>query len=209
MLLDTSNQIVNPSPPIVVGITGASGAVMADAVIRTLLLCDVPVVTTISAAGRLVWVEEMDESFGIAIERWSDFGSINNHPIGELNAPIASGTFTTRGMVIVPCSMTTMAAVSNGLADNLLRRAADVTIKEKRPLVIIPRETPLNSIHLENMAYLANQGVTILPPHPPFYLKHTGLDETIDFLAERTLLALKISDELPDKYVYRGPRDGN
>ncbi len=182
---------------------------MADAVIKILLLSEVPVVTIISAAGRLVWVEEMNESFGLALERWSDFGSISNHPIGELNAPIASGTFATRGMVIVPCSMTTVSAVSNGLADNLVRRAADVTLKEKRPLVIIPRETPLNAIHLENMAHLANQGVTILPPHPPFYLKHTGLDETIDFLAERTLLALNISVELPEKYVYNGPTDGN
>lgn len=206
---ELENQSANSDSPIVVGITGASGATMANGVIQRLLLSDIPVVAAISAAGRLVWSEEMDESFGVAIERWSSFGSITYHAVGELNAPIASGTFATRGMVIVPCSMATVAAVAKGLADNLIRRAADVTMKEKRPLVIVPRETPLNAIHLQNMASLANLGVTVLPPHPPFYLKHTELHETIDFIAERTLLALGISTELPIKYVYQGPRDGH
>ena len=128
--------------PVVVGITGASGSALADAVIDRLLAMHVPVVATASSAARMVWREEMDESFGSALERWDAGGAFTFHPVGELRAPIASGTYPTRGMVIVPCSMATAAAVAHGLADNLVRRAADVCIKERRPLVIVPRESP-------------------------------------------------------------------
>ena len=104
-----------------------------------------------SSAARIVWKQEMDESFGEALERWTDSGIFSFHAASEIAAPIASGTFPTRGMALAPCSMATAAAVSQGLADNLIRRAADVTIKERRPLVVIPRESPLSVIHLENL----------------------------------------------------------
>ena len=89
----------------------------------------------------MVWREEMDESFGAALERWADSGGFTHYASGDLAAPIASGTFPVRGMAIVPCSMATAAAVAHGFADNLIRRAADVTLKERRPLVMVPRES--------------------------------------------------------------------
>ena len=192
--------------PVVVGITGASGSVLARATVDELLSREVPVIATASSAARMVWREEMDESFGVALERWTDSGSFTYHAIGEFNAPIASGTFPTLGLAVVPCSMATVAAIAHGLADNLLRRAADVCLKERRPLVLVPRETPLNAIHLDNMTSLARLGVTILPPEPPFYLRPKTVDDIVSFVVQRTLVALGLSDGLPDQMRYEGPR---
>lgn len=191
--------------PVVVGITGASGAMLAGSLIDTLLSMDMPVMATASSAGRMVWQEEMEESFGSALERWQDTGDFAYYQPGELTAPIASGTFPTRGMAVVPCSMATVAAVAHGMSDNLVRRAADVCLKERRPLVLVPRETPLHAIHLENMASLARLGVTILPPEPPFYLKPKSMQDIAEFVAQRVIYALGLSDSLPDNMRYEGP----
>ena len=121
-----------------------------------------------------------------------------------MKAPIASGTFPTLGMAIIPCSMTSVSAISHGLADNLIRRSADVCIKEKRPLTLVPRETPLNAIHLENMASLTRLGVTILPPNPPFYLKPQTIQDIVSFFVERTIMSLGINDRLPLNMQYNG-----
>ncbi len=192
--------------PVVVGITGASGSALADAVIGRLLASDVPVVTTASSAARMVWREEMDESFGSALERWDATGAFTFHQVGDLRAPIASGTYPTLGMVIVPCSMATAAAVAHGLADNLVRRAADVCIKERRPLVVVPRESPLSAIHLRNLTELAQLGATILPPEPAFYLRQRTIDDMVQFVAQRVLTALGLTDALPANMRYEGPR---
>ena len=197
----------NHKSPVVVGITGASGVVLARSTIDLLLSMELPVVATASSAGRMVWREEMDESFGDALERWVDSGHFTYYAIGDLATPIASGTFPTLGMAVVPCSMGTLAAISRGLADNLLRRAADVCLKERRPLVLVPRETPLNAIHLENMASLARLGVTILPPVPAFYLRQQSVDDVVEFVSHRTVMALGLIDSLPDGMRYEG-RDG-
>jgi 4-hydroxy-3-polyprenylbenzoate decarboxylase len=149
----------------------------------------------------------MDESFGAAIERWSDSNLFQYHPPQQINAPIASGSFPTRGMAIVPCSMATLAAIAHGMADNLIRRSADVCIKERRPLLLMPRETPLSAIHLENMAKLANLGVTIMPPDPPFYFKLSSVDQIVEYFAYRISVALGVSETLPDHLQYRGPED--
>ena len=193
------------SQPVVVGITGASGAILAGTLIDLLLKTQIPVMATASSAARMVWQEEMDESFGTALERWEDSGDFAYYQPGELTAPIASGTFPTRGMAVVPCSMATVAAVSHGFSDNLIRRAADVCLKERRPLVLVPRETPLNAIHLDNMASLARLGVTILPPEPPFYLKPESMQDIADFVANRVMNALGLSDALPEDMRYGGP----
>ena len=190
--------------PVVVGIAGASGSILASATIDRLLEMELPVVATASAAARMVWREEMDESFGDSLERWIDSGDFTCYPNGDLSAPIASGTFPTLGMAIVPCSMGSVAAIANGLADNLLRRAADVCLKEHRPLVLVPRETPLNAIHLENMAKLARLGVTILPPQPAFYLRPKSIDDLVGFVTQRTLMALGLIDALPEEMRYEG-----
>ena len=198
---------VNARKPVVVGVSGASGALLASTTVDRLLDADVPVVMTATAAARMVWREEMNESFGAVLERWMDYGTFTYCPIGDLSAPIASGTYATRGMVVVPCSMATAAAVAHGFADNLLRRAADVTLKERRPMVVVPRETPLNTVHLENLTKLASMGVTVLPPNPAFYLNQKSVTDVIDFAVARTLVALNIYDALPDDMVYSEPVD--
>ena len=188
--------------PVVVGISGASGSMMARAVIDRLLSLNQSVIVTASSAARIVWHQEMDESFGDSLERWGDTGDFTYHSVGDLAAPIASGTYPVLGMAVVPCSMGTLAAIAHGLSDNLLRRAADVCLKEQRRLVLIPRETPVNAIHLENMTSLARLGVTILPPQPAFYLNQTSIDDIVDFVVERTVVALGLSDVLPDGMRY-------
>ena len=193
------------NPPVVVGISGASGVILARATIERLLSDDRPVIATATAAARMVWRQESEESFGEALERWADWGTFTYCPVGDLTAPIASGTFPTAGMVVTPCSMATVAAISSGVADNLLRRAADVTLKERRALVVVPRETPLTDTHLENMGSLARRGVVVLPPHPPFYLGDGSVQHTVDFVVERTMVALGLTDRMPDHMTYNEP----
>ena len=195
----------NDSRPVVVGMSGASGSVLARATVELLLSRGVPVVSTASPAARMVWTEEMDESFGEAIERWAGMGDFTHCAIGDMRASIASGTFPTAGMAVVPCSMATAAAIAHGHADNLLRRAADVTIKEGRPLVVVPRETPLSVIHLRNLADLAAAGATIIPPEPAFYLRQQTTEEVVDFVAHRTAVALGVIEDLPERMRYAGP----
>ncbi len=190
--------------PIVIGITGASGSLVASHTVDALLEEGVCVVASASAAARLVWNQEMDESFGTAIEQWSDSPGFAYYGASEIAAPIASGTFPARGMAIVPCSMATVAAVAHGLSDNLIRRAADVTIKERRPLVLVPRESPLSPIHLENLARLATLGATVVPPEPAFYVRPQTIDEVAEFVAQRVLLALGVISELPERFQYSG-----
>ena len=190
------------SRPVVVGITGVSGSIIALHTIEALLDSGVPVVACASSAARIVWKQEMVESFGEALERWTDSGIFSYHAASEIAAPIASGTFPTRGMTLAPCSMATVAAVSQGLSDNLIRRAADVTIKERRPLVVIPRESPLSVIHLENLTRLATLGATIIPPEPAFYLRHQTIADVAEYAAQRALLALGVISELPDGMRY-------
>ena len=190
--------------PVVVGVTGASGAVLAQHTIDALLQEGMPVIASASRAARMVWSQEMSESFGAAMERWHDSGAFTYHSPSELAAPIASGTFPTRGMVIVPCSMATAAAVANGLSDNLIRRAADVTIKERRPLVIVPRESPLSAIHLRNLTTLAEVGAIVIPPEPAFYLGQQTIEDVAEFVAQRALVALGVRSELPEGLRYEG-----
>ena len=194
---------VNGGHPVVVGITGASGSLLARAAIDVLLDMGVPVIASASSAARMVWREEMDESFGAALERWTDSGGFTHYASGDLAAPIASGTFPVRGMAIVPCSMATAAAVAHGFADNLIRRAADVTLKERRPLVMVPRESPLSALHLENLATAARLGAAVIPPEPAFYLEQETMGDVAAFVTQRVLLALGVIDALPEEMQYR------
>ena len=191
--------------PVVVGITGASGAALARATIDLLLERGYQVIASASSASRIVWNQEIDESFGEALERWSESGLFTFYPPGRIDASISSGSVPAHGMAIVPCSMTTLAAIAHGFSDNLIRRAADVCLKERRPLVLVPRETPLNSIHLENMARLGRMGVTILPPEPAFYLKPRTVEEIVDHIAYRVIAALGLADSLPLEMRYKTP----
>lgn len=189
--------------PIVVGISGASGAVLARRTVEELLHREVPAIVVCSNAGRLVWQDEMEVSFNQALAEWQEHPHFTFYPINDLRAPIASGTYPTAGMVVVPCSMNSVASIAHGLASNLLLRAADVCLKERRRLVLVPRETPLHSIHLENMLTLARMGATILPPDPAFYLKPQTIEDVVRFVVGRVMVALGLDDALPDDLQYQ------
>ncbi len=198
MSLDTQKQL-----PVVVGISGASGVAMAKRAIDRLLATDIPVVTICSAPARQVWQEEMAEPFHDVLAAWQEHPLFTYYPIGDLKAPLASGTFPSRGMIVVPCSMATVAAIAHGFITNLLQRAAEVCMKEGRKLVLVPRETPLSAIHLENMTALARLGVTILPPEPAYYLFPKTVDDITDFMVERALVALGVLPAMSDRFTYQ------
>ena len=118
------------------------------------------------------------------------------YEINDFDAPIASGSFKTDGMVVVPCSMKTLSAIAHGYANNLITRSADVIIKEQRKLILVPRETPLSTIHLENMIKLTRLGIVILAPMPAFYFKPESLNEIVDHLVNKILDHLGIKNNL-------------
>ena len=191
--------------PVIVGITGASGAMMARATVDELLRRDIPTVALCSNAGRLVWQEELKENYNEKLIEWQEHPAFVHYPINELRAPVASGTYPTSGMVIVPASMNSIASLASGLSGNLLLRSADVCLKERRPLVLVPRETPLHSIHVENMLKLARMGATVVPPEPAFYLDPQNITDIVDFVVARILVALGVDRNMPGDLQYQGP----
>ena len=193
--------------PIIVGISGASGAAIAKATIDELLHREIPTVAVCSNGGKLVWQDELDVSFNQTLTEWQEYPMFEYYPINDLRAPIASGTFPTAGMVIVPCSMNSLASLAHGISNNLLLRSADVCMKEKRNLTIVPRETPLHSIHIENMLTLSRMGATILPPEPAFYLKPSSIDDIVKFVVSRIFVSLQIDSELHTDLQYQQKAD--
>jgi len=193
--------------PIIVGISGASGATIAKATVDELLHREIPTIAVCSNGGKLVWQDELDVSFNQTLSEWQEYPMFNYYPINDLRSPIASGTFPAAGMVIVPCSMNSLASLAHGISNNLLLRAADVCIKEKRNLTIVPRETPLHSIHIENMLTLSRIGATILPPEPAFYLKPSSIDDIVRFVVSRIFVSLQIDPELQHDLQYQQKAD--
>ena len=193
--------------PIIVGISGASGAAIAKATIDELLHREIPTVAVCSNGGKLVWQDELEVSFNQTLSEWQEYPMFEYYPINDLRAPIASGTFPTAGMVIVPCSMNSLASLAHGISNNLLLRSADVCMKEKRNLSIVPRETPLHSIHIENMLTLSRMGATILPPEPAFYLKPSSIDDIVKFVVSRIFVSLQIDSELHNDLQYQQKAD--
>ena len=190
--------------PVVVGITGASGALMARALVDELLRRDMSTAIVCSNAARLVWQEELGRPFNETLVEWQEHPAFAHYGIGDLRAPIASGSYPAAGMALVPASMNSIASLANGISNNLLLRAADVCLKERRPLTLVPRETPLHSIHLENMLTLSRMGAVILPPDPAFYLKPQTVDDVISYVVRKVLVSLGIDDELPGDMQYTG-----
>ena len=188
--------------PVIVGISGGSGSIMARRTIDRLLEMEVSVAATCSNGARQTWQQEMNDPFKDVLSAWEESPWFTYYPIGELGAPIASGTFATHGMIVMPCSMASLAAIAHGVGSNLLHRAADVCLKEGRKLVLVPRETPLSAIHLENMLTLARLGVTILSPEPAFYLAPKSIDDVVEFVVERALLAVGVLSQMGGERTY-------
>lgn len=188
--------------PVIVGITGASGAVMARAMVDELLRRDMSTAVVCSNAAKLVWQEELNCPFNETLVEWQEHPAFAHYGINELRAPIASGSYPAAGMALVPASMNSVASLANGISNNLLLRAADVCLKERRPLVLVPRETPLHSIHLENMLTLSRMGAVVLPPDPAFYLAPRTIDDVVSYVVNKVLVSLGINDALPVQMQY-------
>lgn len=178
---------------LIVGITGASAVIYGVRLLEILARCeDIEVHLTISTSGvRALWEElqiELDiNEFRLDSLIGSDSERVIYHHESDIGASIASGSFRTEGMIVVPCSMGTVASIAAGISRNLIHRAADVCIKERRKLVIVPRETPLSTIHLENMLKLSRAGVCVLPAMPGYYHFPKTVDDQINFVVTKIL----------------------
>jgi len=177
--------------PLVVAITGASGAPYAVRLLEQLVAARHPVSLIISGHGlrllqtetELDSVEALREHVGAAA--WDE--SVTVYDDKDRGAAPASGSARSSGMIICPCSMGTISAIAHGSSRSLVERAADVTLKERRPLIVVPRETPLSAIHLENLLTLTRAGAIVLPAAPGFYHRPTSIDELVDFIVARVL----------------------
>lgn len=181
----------------IVGITGASGSIYALRLIEELLQKGHEIYLISTQNGEKVFNYEMNRTLDSVIESLSHYKEkVKKLSVDDMFAPVASGSFKTDGMIIVPCSMATLAEIASGLGKNLLTRAADVCIKEKRRLILVPRETPLSSIHLKNMLVLSDAGVTILPAMPAFYQKPGSINDMADFIVGKIFDTLGIENKL-------------
>ncbi|MBC9783243.1 UbiX family flavin prenyltransferase [Heliobacterium chlorum] len=186
----SNHQQKDYRPDWVVGITGASGSIYALRLLEVMAEMGMRPHLVVSEAGERVIREETERTLSDLAKRYPLYD------VRDVGGPIASGSFPAAGMIVIPCSMHTVAAMAMGLADNLLTRAADVTLKEGRPLIVVPRETPLHLIHLENMGRLAQAGARIVPAMPAFYHQPTTLVELIDFVVGKVLDQAGISHQL-------------
>jgi len=190
---------------IAIAVTGASGAVYATRTVAALLERGVHIELIVSDYGRRLLRDELgeratiDQLMPFLTDKYGErvaAGTVTVHSNRDLGAVIASGSHGCSGMVIVPCSMKTLAAVAHGLSRNLIERAADVMLKEQRRLVIVPRETPMSLPQLRNMVLCAEAGAMILPAMPAFYQQPKTLDDLADFMAGKILSALGFEHEL-------------
>ncbi len=179
----------------ILAITGASGTVYGLRLIEELVKNSELIVILSESAIHVMKTETEIKSFD-EFQKKFNHKNIKIFHENEISAPPASGSYRTDGMFIVPCSMKTLSAIAHGYADNLITRAADVTIKEGRPLVISPREMPLSVIHLENMLKLAKVGVIIVPPQPAFYHKPEKIDDIVNFVAGKILDCMGVENNL-------------
>ena len=189
--------LMNEAKPtrLIVGITGATGTIFGVRLLQMLHGSGVETHLVLSKWAARTLGHETDYT----IEQVQNLAT-HNYPLGDQGAAISSGSFVTLGMVVVPCSMRTLAAIANGLADNLIHRAADVILKERRKLVLVVRESPLHDIHLENMLKLSRMGVVILPPVPAFYNHPQNLDDMINHVTMRVLDQFEIHLEVMNRW---------
>jgi 4-hydroxy-3-polyprenylbenzoate decarboxylase len=182
-------------PRLVVGITGASGVILGIRLLQAARELELETHLILSPAGRVTIAEETDWKVSDVLAL-ADV--VYNH--ADIGASLASGSFETLGMVVVPCSVKTLSAIANSYADDLLTRAADVTLKEGRPLILVVRETPLHRGHLRLMSLAAEAGAVIYPPVPAFYTKPKSVEEIVDNTVGRVLARLGIENNLYRKW---------
>lgn len=190
---------------IVVAVTGASGAIYAGRLMLALLAGGHTLHVILSKYGRYLLHEELglqsdkESIHDLLLRLYGEeisCGELTEYSVNDLTCRLASGSGQTHGMVVVPCSTKTLAGIAHGSSANLIERAADVTMKEGRPLVLVPRETPLNLIQLRNLTAASEAGAAILPAMPAFYQKPTSFDDLADFIAGRILNLLNIEHSL-------------
>jgi 4-hydroxy-3-polyprenylbenzoate decarboxylase len=177
-----------PGAPITFGVTGASGAPYAVRLLRALNEAATPVRLIVSSYGwRLMAEESGIDGVDALRAATGDWSRVELYDSLDRGATPASGSAPSAGMVVCPCSMGTLASIAAGTSRNLVERAADVALKERRPLVLVPRETPLSLIHLENMTRLTRAGATVMPAAPGFYNRPQSIDDLVDFVVARIL----------------------
>jgi len=178
-----------------IAITGASGVIYGKRLLEVLRNKNVDTHLVISQAAERIIAHEL----GITKKSLENLAN-HVYEVNDWSSPLVSGSFKTDAMVIAPCSMKTLAGIANGFAENVILRAADVTLKEKRKLILVPRETPLNSIHLRNMLDLAKQGAIIVPAMPAYYHKPKSIEALVDFVVGRILDLLEIEHNLYQRW---------
>lgn len=188
--------------PVSLGITGASGAPYAVRLLRALIDAEVPVRLMVSTYGWRLLAEEAGIADAAALaDATGDWSRVDLFDAANRGATPASGSAPSRGMVVCPCSMGTLGSIAAGTSRDLVERAADVTLKERRPLILVPRETPLSLIHLENMTRLARAGATILPAAPGFYHRPATVQDLVDFVVARILDHLGVENRLSRRWA--------
>lgn len=195
--------------PVTVALTGASGAQYGLRLIEALVAADHQVWVMISKAAHLVIATETDRELPARPARLAEVlaercgaapGQIRCFAREDWMAPVASGSGAPSAMVICPCSTGTLSAVATGASNNLIERAADVALKERRKLILVPRETPFSAIHLEHMLALTRMGAVILPAAPGFYHQPTSVDDLVDFIVARILNQLGVAHRLMPRW---------
>ncbi|KAF3887414.1 MULTISPECIES: flavin prenyltransferase UbiX [Nostocales] len=192
----------NPTKPLIIGVTGASGLIYTVRALKFLLEADFEIELVASKSTYMVWQSEQNIRMPVEALQQEQFwrqqalvaqsGKLHCHHWSDVGANIASGSFRTQGMIVIPCSMSTVAKLAAGMSSDLLERAADVQLKEGRKLVVVPRETPLSLIHLRNLTALAEVGVRIVPAIPAWYHKPQTIEDLVDFVVARALDQLDI-----------------
>lgn len=211
----------------IIGISGASGSIYGIRLIEELIKRDYKVYIVITEMGKLIIERELNINLYTGIKDKKEIKKnllkyligktkiierdlrekIEYLPIDQMDSPISSGSFITEGMAVVPCSMSTLSGIAQARSTNLLERAADVTLKEGRILLLTPREMPLNALHLENMLKLRRMGVIIAPPMPAFYSNPQNINDLVNFVVGKIMDSLKISNSLFTRWNEKEDRE--
>ena len=183
------------SNPLIIALTGATGSIYGLTLARKVLKAGIPLHLLISKSGLSIIEHETGRSWSDWLADLRKFGNIETPAIDNLGASISSGSYPTRGMVIAPCSMGSLGRIASGISGNLIERAADVCMKERRPLILLARETPLSAIHLQNMLSITHSGGIIMPPVPAFYTKPKQISELVEHTIDRVMALLNIDTD--------------